>query len=522
MPKNKVQPTTIEVEFGGGNHSSGGGGSGSNGGRLDAGIVSEEPGPAAGFFPKMAAHKISISSIGSSHNLLDLQLTESDALTAGPMSNEMTTLQSSDYTAREEEEDFQQQQGVAYSGTSGRLDKKRDVIVAKILERAYNRSKLKKHFLVLINPNGGPGKARHIFQTSCLPILEMGQCQVTVIETTHRFHAQELARDTPDILKYDGIICCSGDGTPHEVINGLSQRKGGDAAQALAGLPLCQLPCGSGNSLAISLNGNNSPTLASLGMVKGIPMPVDLMMITQDDTRCLSFLTQAFGTIADADLGTEHLRWMGGTRFLIGTLQYTLAAKTYPCDIYVKYTQETTRQLKDHYNQHLQAHQDRINDPPGSPVLPAETNPEESFMVPRFGTVKDPVPADWTHLPDCSHLSLMYCGKMPWVSSDCMMFPASLPTDGTMDLFITRTNRMNRLEALQMLKGMERGKHVYHDYVQYSKAVAYRLVPKEKNGYFSVDGEKFPYRPFQVEVLPAVGCLLSNNGIWTLTGFGDR
>lgn len=507
MPKNKVQPTKIEVEFGG-NHIGGDG--------LDGEIIADQPGSAAGFFPKLTAHKISISSLGSTHNLLDLQLTESDALTAGPMSNEMTTLRSSDYLAQEED----QQQGVAYAGTSSGLDKRRDEIAAKILERAYNRSKRKKHLLVLINPNGGPGKARHIFQTSCLPILEMGQCKVTVIETTHRFHAQELARDTPDILKYDGIVCCSGDGTPHEVINGLSQRKGGDAAQALAGLPLCQLPCGSGNSLAISLNGTSSPTLASLGMVKGIPMPVDLMMITQDDKQCLSFLTQAFGTIADADLGTEHLRWMGGTRFLIGTLQYTLAAKTYPCDIYVKYTQETTRQLKDHYNQHLQAHQDRINGPPASPKLPTETNTQD-FMVPRFGTVKDPVPADWTHLPDCSHLSLMYCGKMPWVSSDCMMFPASLPTDGTMDLFITRTNRMNRLEALQMLKGMERGQHVYHDYVQYSKAVAYRLVPKEKDGHFSVDGEKFPYRPFQVEVLPAVGCLLSNNGIWTLTGFGD-
>lgn len=363
-------------------------------------------------------------------------------------------------------------------------------------------------------------------------MLKLGRCDTTVIETKRRYHAQEIARDTADILKYDGVICCSGDGTPHEFINGLAQRPN-DAAQALANLPLCQLPCGSGNSVAISLNGNNSPTLATLGMVKGVAMPVDLMLITQGDKRFLSFLTQAFGTIADADLGTEHLRWMGGTRFVYGTLKYTLQNKTYPCDVYVKYAKQTTEQLRDHYNKHLQDHQDRINQGAsssstivssnGSVSLPPTNNDETpNLLTPKYGTIQDPVPEDWTHVPDGKHLSLMYCGKMPWVSSDCMMFPATLPTDGTMDMFITRVNHMNRFEAIQMLAGMERGQHVYHDYVEYSKVVAYRLTPRKTHGHLSFDGEQYPYTPFQVEILPAVGCLLSNNGIWDLTGFGNK
>ena len=42
--------------------------------------------------------------------------------------------------------------------------------------------------------------------------------------------------------------------------------------------------------------------------------------------------------------------------------------------------------------------------------------------------------------------------------------------------------------------------------------------------YFCVaeDGEQFPCHPFQVELLPALGCLLTNNGMWTLTGFDRR
>lgn len=433
--------------------------------------------------------------------------------------------------------------------------------MATILDRAYYKSKRNKNFLVLVNPNGGPGRARHIYESTCAPMLKMGRCHTTIIETTHRFHAQELARDMADILKFDAIICCSGDGTPHEVINGLAQRtKYKDAARALATLPLCQLPCGSGNSVAISLNGNNSATCASLGMVKGVPMAVDLMLVTQNNSKCLSFLTQAFGTIADADLGTEHLRWMGGTRFVYGTLKYTMQAKTYPCDVYVKYAEPTTtRQLKDHYNQHLQMHMDRFNECSSASAAPTITQSQEqeqepstpssasasasatysysynndndndnnidpitSIMTPQYGTINDPVPPNWTQLPDCDHLSLLYCGKMPWVSSDCLMFPATLPTDGTMDLFLTRTTNMNRLQALRMLTGFETGKHVYHDFVQYSKVLGYRLVPKKNIGHLSFDGERFPFEPFQVEVRPAVGCLLSNNGTWTLTGFGDK
>lgn len=411
-------------------------------------------------------------------------------------------------------------------------------IVSTILKRAYANTKRKKQFLVLINPRGGPGKGEQIYNTICAPFLKLARCQTTVIVTKHRYHALEIARDTPDIKKYDGVICCSGDGTPHEFINGLAKRKG-DAREALAKLALCQLPCGSGNSVANSINGNSSPTMASLGMVKGVPISVDLMLITQDDGQFLSFLSQTFGIIADADLGTEHLRWMGGTRFVYGVLKYTLQGKKYPCDIYIKYSHETADEIKTHYIQSLQQHRDNIGNAStatlsskmnydqtsASDASGGASNEEEvDLLKPRFGTIHDPVPSDWVKVPDTESLSIMYCGKMPWVSSDCMMFPATLPTDGTMDIFITNTHQMNRPQAIRMLAGMETGTHINHDFIQYSKAQAYRLIPRTgtPEGNLSFDGEQFPYHPFQVEILPAVGCLLTNNGMWSLTGFDLR
>ncbi|KAF5100761.1 hypothetical protein D0Z00_001149 [Geotrichum galactomycetum] len=414
-------------------------------------------------------------------------------------------------------------------------------IVATILNRAYANTKRNKHFLVLINPKGGPGKGEQIYNTICAPFLKLAHCETTVIVTTHRYHALEIARDTADIKKYDAVICCSGDGTPHEFVNGLAKRKG-DAREALAKLALCQLPCGSGNSVANSINGNSSPTMASLGMVKGVPIPMDLMLITQDDGQYLSFLSQTFGIIADADLGTEHLRWMGGTRFVYGVLKYTLQGKEYPCDIYIKYSHETAPEIKNHYIQSLQQHHENIGTvstatlsskinydqppaPSSSSTSGSASSPEEvDLLTPRFGTINDPVPSDWVKIPETESLSIMYCGKMPWVSSDCMMFPATLPTDGTMDIFITNTSQMSRPQAIRMLAGMETGTHIDHDFIQYSKAVAYRLIPRRGSpeGNLSFDGEQFPYHAFQVELLPALGCLLTNNGMWTLTGFDRR
>lgn len=40
-------------------------------------------------------------------------------------------------------------------------------------------------------------------------------------------------------------------------------------------------------------------------------MPIDICSVTQKDKRVLSFLSQAIGLMADLDLGTEHLRFMG-------------------------------------------------------------------------------------------------------------------------------------------------------------------------------------------------------------------
>lgn len=47
-------------------------------------------------------------------------------------------------------------------------------------------------------------------------------------------------------------------------------------------------------------------------------MKVDVFSLTQNGKRTISFMSQAVGLMADLDIGTENLRWMGDIRFVIG------------------------------------------------------------------------------------------------------------------------------------------------------------------------------------------------------------
>ena len=53
----------------------------------------------------------------------------------------------------------------------------------------------------------------------------------------------------------------------------------------------------------------------------GQPMKVDLLSFTQGNQKRISFMSQTVGLMADLDLETEHLRWMGDLRFVWGFLR---------------------------------------------------------------------------------------------------------------------------------------------------------------------------------------------------------
>ena len=236
-----------------------------------------------------------------------------------------------------------------------------------------------KRIKVIINPRGGRGNAQGLWASQCEPLFRAAHCKITVESTEYFQHALKIAEEL-DISSYDAVVCVSGDGVPHEIFNGFAKRK--DAGEALRKIAVCPLPAGSGNGMCWTMHGTDSGSLTSLIYIKGVHTPIDLVSVTQGDKRILSVLSQSYGIVAESDLGTENLRWMGGARFTVGLLQRIWGKDAYPCDIAYKTVMDDKNTIKEYYR--------RGGDPP------AEGETQHDGLPPlKYGTVNDELPDGW-------------------------------------------------------------------------------------------------------------------------------
>ncbi|KAK4097401.1 hypothetical protein N658DRAFT_500469 [Parathielavia hyrcaniae] len=398
--------------------------------------------------------------------------------------------------------------------------------VDRLLELSYGSSIRRKRAWVLVNPHAGPGGADKIWETEAKPIFEAARMPLTVVRTTYSGEAVELARDL-NVDDYDIAVPCSGDGLPHEVFNGLAKRP--DARRALSKIAVCHIPCGSGNALSCNLYGTHRPSLAALAIVKGVPTPVDLISVTHGGQRTISFLSQALGIVAELDLGTEHLRWMGATRFTCGFLMLALQKKTYPCDIAVKVEIGHKEDVKEHYQRvrtaestaellegstQSQSQPDKQFNEASSSASDAVGSNDDGLGLPplKYGTAMDKLPEGWELIPH-EKLGSFYCGNMSWMMPDGNFFAAALPNDGLMDLVITDGD-ISPLQNIRLQLAVESGHFFDNPLVSYRKVSAYRIIPRNQDsGYISIDGEAIPFGPFQAEIHQGLGLTLSKRGV---------
>mgnify|MGYP003365334397 CR=1 FL=1 len=391
-------------------------------------------------------------------------------------------------------------------------------IVETILQRSFEGIKRHKSILVVINPYGGKGKARKLYETKCHPILASTECKIDIAYTKYAKHAMDIAKEI-DLEKYDTIACASGDGIPYEIINGLYQRP--DHVAAFNKLTVTQLPCGSGNAMSISCHWTNNPSYAALCLVKSNEARIDMMCCSQEsyvnESPRLSFLSQTYGVIAESDINTEFIRWMGPSRFELGVAVTVLQGRKYPCDLYVKYAVKDKKDIQIHYIEHKNKTTllfDREVTTPEERNAKLATNndlTEDDFKL-KYN-LNDDIPQDWERLnPDISNnLQIFYTGKMPYMAADTKFFPAALPSDGSFDMVIT-DSRTPLTKITPILLSLDKGTHILEPEVIHAKILAYRLVPRIQEGLFSVDGEKFPLETMQVEILPRLVKTLLVNG----------
>lgn len=439
-----------------------------------------------------------------------------------------------------------------------------------LMDVLYDGYKRQPRLKILINPVGGPGIAVRSYETEAKLVFDAARCHQDVQYTEYQSHASDIVREM-DINGYDCIVCVSGDGIVHEVINGLATRPDGKTALKT---PIGMVPAGSGNALSACLLGpdaSGSVFNAALGIVKGTPLKIDLCSMTQGDTRTWSFLSQAFAQIADVDLKTEWMRKLGDIRFILGFLWSILFMWTYEAEVAIRFSDKDKESIRKSYFDKYDGSASSIYDKTSQ--VSVETDSIKGVPDDIYGTVNDPLPRSTVPTSDTvitttaygnssfetedgwfmyrGKVGSFYAGKAPYMAKDFINFPYALPHDGFVDImFVPTEKHLTRGMALNILTEAEKGNHFKLDYVHFFKAEAFRITPlpsrtKTKSkilrsgwepdvypasafssaavrpggraSHVSVDGERAPYKPFQVEVHKGLATVMSPFGRYTKT-----
>ncbi|KAI6128270.1 ATP-NAD kinase-like domain-containing protein [Pisolithus croceorrhizus] len=377
----------------------------------------------------------------------------------------------------------------------GSLGERNDTLAKQwcetVMAAAYRGRTPPKKVKVLINPRGGRGQAGSIYTNKVEPILRAAGCVLDVTYTTHPKHALEIAQELS--LDIDALVVVSGDGLIHEVLNGFSKHTQPDKAFCI---PIAPIPAGSGNGLSLNLLGLQDgldPRAAALNVLKGLHLKVDLFAFTQGNQRRLSFMSQTVGLTAHIDIETEHLRWMGDLRFVIGFLRSVVTLPTCQMELSIKLAEQDKVKMANAVRAR------RADAPSDIPTMPTSSSSENIYDPGSPGDtwIKYDKPCLW-----------VYAGKGPYVSRSLMQFPVSQPDDGLIDMAIQEI--IPRKDLLAAMEGADKGRCYWFGTNRYFKASAYSAKPHAKSrGALVVDGELFPMQEFHVEVLPRLGTLLS-------------
>jgi diacylglycerol kinase (ATP) len=166
-------------------------------------------------------------------------------------------------------------------------------------------------FILVVNPQSGKKQSAEILQR-IQPMFESQGHDVSVIETAYAGHAREIAAQLK-LADYDGFLALGGDGTFHEVVNGIMGRE--DAIK----LPIGLIPGGSGNSFLHDLD-LVDPIDAAKAIIKGHTRPVDVVRTEMNDLVLHSMNLIGWGLVTDVGRRAEGMRWLGPSRYTIASI----------------------------------------------------------------------------------------------------------------------------------------------------------------------------------------------------------
>lgn len=170
---------------------------------------------------------------------------------------------------------------------------------------------MRHQFFAIVNPAAGGGRSAKLAGPALARLREKG-LKIDVVASTGPCHAVELAREAFE-QGYRRFIAVGGDGTAHEILNGVYEHGRGKERIALGFLPL-----GTGNSFLRDFTKDGAD--ASLdALIAGRKRAVDLIRLTHTKGEVYSFNLLSLGFTADVGaLTNRYFKPFGYLGYLLG------------------------------------------------------------------------------------------------------------------------------------------------------------------------------------------------------------
>lgn len=249
--------------------------------------------------------------------------------------------------------------------------------------------------------------------------------------------------------------------------------------------------------------------------------------------RIFSFLSVAWGFVADVDVESEKYRHVGAVRFTFGTLVRLASLRVYKGRLAYLPATEDHSSVEDSRNNmtvhcdnkvsclcpasvlclpsrdspcentfHNSCHSNnslkvrRTESTPSQSANKALSGPPDSLLLP----VDRQLPSDWVVVQE-EDFVLMLAMYQSHLAEDLMAAPGATSDDGVIHLFYVKAG-ISRAALLKLFLAMEKGAHLTANcqHLVYTKVRALRLEPHSPKGVITVDGEVVEYGPLQAEV----------------------